>query len=378
MPISRAAYRNFSSTELNARFSNTCDHSVNGSNVDCTNVNTTKIKNVLGVSDTAIRALSRRDEVNVWSAWGPTVRSVSGGKLTNSEPADGEEGNDFAGYNHSAPTPHYNSGGSNTYTFLQSGADLVLSCVLDIGELLYNDVTGIANQATHIHFSIWDGASWITDAAKMIAIADAIDESGGGNSNSIIDFSQAGTRITITGITATKTYTCKIWFCDDGTFDYTGANKVFEMDQFPSWTHQARVKAANHFYLNGPYNDSTVDGDGTFTSGRWDVNNIQINLSAGTVTMYALSLNTGLGSGWGDAAYNSLDLRFKVESGYYDDGGTWQGTLESTSPYYVENEPWNESAYSVQISSAFDIWTPGTGMDTSGYGYRIIIDCNVD
>ncbi len=373
MPLSRAAYRNFSATDINNRMSNTCDKSINGSNVDCTNANTTKIKNVLGVSDTALRILSRRDEVNVWSAWGPTVRSVSGGVLTNTEPADGEECNDFAGYNHSAPTPHFDSGGSNTYTLLQSGSDLVLSCVLDIGELLYNDVTGVANQATHIHFSVWDGASWVTNAAKIIALSSAVD--GAGYSNSIVDFSQAGTRITISGVTSTKTYTCKIWFCSSDTFDYTGANKVFEMSQFASWTHQARVKSANHFYVNGPYNDGAATGASSFTSGRWTVNGAQLDLSTGYLDMNYLTLNAGLGSGWGDTGYDSLALNFIVQEGYYDQSGVWQGTTVSTSSNYVSGYSWNYNGCAVSSIVDFDIWTPGTGMDSSGYGYRIIINC---
>jgi hypothetical protein len=150
------------------------------------------------------------------------------------------------------------------------------------------------------------------------------------------------------------------------------------MTEFPNWTVTAKYKSANHFMVNGPSSAGTTDGDGTWTdaNGYWRVNNLQITLSAGTITMYALDLANPLGGYWGNTAYDSLDLRFKVESGYYNSSGVWVGTLESTSSYYVTGEPWNESYYAVSITSAFDIWTPGTGMDTSGYGYRIIVDCN--
>ena len=380
MALQRAAYRNFSATQINNRLSATCDHVVNGTNVDCTNISLNASKGIVGCSTYSLADICKYTGVNHWSAWGPTVRTVAGGVLTNSHLTDvtGYSLGSFGGYNHLAPTPAFTSGGSNTYSLIQSGADQVFSCVLDIGEVLYNDVTGVTNQATHIHFSIWDGASWVTDAAEVIAIADAVD--GAGNSNSVIDFSQAGTRITISGITTTNTYTCKIWFCDDGTFDYAGGNKVFEMTEFASWTHEVRIKSANHWFINAAYNDTTYDGDGSFTSGRWDVNGCQIDLSTGLMDMNYLTLNTYLGSAWGDTGYNSLDLNFIIQTGYFDESSVWQGTTVSTSSDYVTNEPWNFTGPTCAISGItdFDIWVPGTAMDNSGYGYRFIINCNVD
>ena len=384
MALSRAAYRNFSATQINNRISNTCTHSVNGSNVDCTDVTVSKVRTVLSASPYNLSSLATHANVNHWSAWGPTVRTVVGGVLTNGHltNATGYSLGSFGGYNHSAPTPAFTSGGSNTYSLIQSGADQVFSCVLDIGEVLYNDVTGVANQATHIHFSVWDGASWVSGASEVIAIADAVD--GAGNSNSVIDFSQAGTRITITGITVTNTYTCKIWFCDDGTFDYTGANKVFTMVEFPEWTLQVRIKSGNSWYVNGPENgtntatDAAAAADGTFTSGKWDVSAAALNLTNGTITMTYLKLNTLLSGG-----YNHLHLTFIVESGYFDESSVWQGTVESTSSQYNDGSftdtagNWNQNtSQAVEIASAFDIWTPGTAMDSSGYGYMIKINCD--
>src|SRR3990172_5081290 len=213
MTIARAAYRNFSSAQIAGRLSNTCSRSDTGSAVNCTDCTTNLCENVLGIANTSnISALFSAGSINHWSAWGPTRRTVSGGILTNSHYTTNlDVTNAFCGYNHSAPTPHWDSGGSNTYSLIQSGASQTFSCVLDICELLMNDIQGVANQPTHVHFSVWDGANWVSGASSVIALSSAVD--GAGNSNSIIDFSQSGTRITITNLTSTKTYTLKIWFC---------------------------------------------------------------------------------------------------------------------------------------------------------------------
>ena len=370
MTISRAAYRNFSATEISNRMSNTCDKSVNGSNVDCTNCTTNKCENVLSIANTSnITQLFDASAINHWSAWGPTKRSVSGGVLVNSHYTGNRDiSGAFCGYNHGATAPHYHSGGSNTNSTIQSGGSQVFSCVIDIGELLYNDVSG-ADTVTHVFFSVWDGSTAV--GYSGIALSSATD--GAGASESILDFSQAGTRITVSSISATKTYTCKIWFCSSGTWDYTGTYLEYQLNELANWTHQVRIQSANHWYLNGPYNAATVDGDGTFTSGRWDVNGAQINLSTGLMDLYYLALNTYLGSSWGDTGYDHLHLNVIVESGYYNESGTWVGTTESTSPLIYDGS-WNQS-YITANCSGFDIWTPGTGMNTSGYGYRFILNC---
>lgn len=372
MALSRAAYRNFSSTQINSRMSNTCTHSVNGSNVDCTDITTTKIETVLGLSGTnSLSTFAAASSVNHWSAWGPTTRSTSGSGTTkvlvNSHPSNSNlTMGCWAGYNHSAVTPHYDSGGSNTYAYVQSGGSYDFTCTIDIGELLYNDVSG-ADTVSHVFFSVWDGSS--CSGYYGLALSSATD--GTGDSNSILTFSGSA-KVQLTSLTTTKTYTCKIWFCESGTWDYTGTYFEYKLSELADWTVQIRIKSANHWYLNGPYNSSTTDGDGTFTSGNWDVNNAQITLSTGYATLYALSLNSPLGGSWGGTAYDYMNLYFKIEEGYYD-GSTWYGTQQGSSVLCWSGS-WNQSYYVADFSST-DVWTPGTGMDTSGYGYRFILDC---
>ena len=368
MAISRSAYRNFSASEINSKMSATCDHSVNGSNVDCTNITTDRLNTILGLSNRSWSTIFADTNINHYSAWGGSKRSVSGGVLV----PDGHYSNSnqdigcWAGYNHSAVTPSFKSGGSNTNSTIQSGQSQVFSCSINIGEMLYNDVSG-ASTITTVFFSVWDGSTCV--GYSGINLSSATD---GNTGESILDFSQSGTRITVSNITQTTTYTCKIWFCSSSTWDYTGSYLQYKLSQFPDWTHQVRIQSANHWYLNGAYNNSSVtDGDGTFTSGYWDVNGAQINLSTGNMDLYFLSLNSALGGSWGHTGYDYLNLYIKIESGYYV-GSTWYGTQESSVLVYSGS--WNQSYITVSFSGT-DVWTPGTGMNTSGYGYRFILDC---
>lgn len=157
MTISRAAYRQFTATAINARLSNTCTHSVNGTNVDCTDCTCEKIEDILGITHANATNTSHFDDadINHWSCWGPTIRSLSGSGYTayivNSH-YTGNRGisNAFCGYNHSASTPGWQSGGQATAQatiWVNSGSKATCSAPIDIGEVDYAahwGATGIA------------------------------------------------------------------------------------------------------------------------------------------------------------------------------------------------------------------------------------------
>ena len=376
MALSRAAYRNFTASDIDGRISNTCTHSVNGSNVDCTDITVSKVRTVLGSSAYNLSSLCTATGVNHWSAWGPTTRAFSGGVLTNSDPSSSYSLGSFAGYHHDAITPVYESGGSNTYSYKQSGSDMTFTCVLDIGEIRYDEITNCPHgPVTHFAFSVWDGAT--CKDGKVIAIADAVD--GTGHSSSRMDFSQAGTRITVSGITSTTTYTCKIWLCSNSSWDYTGTYKEGTMTPFADWTVQVRIASANHHYVNAPYNDSTATcADGaTLTSGDWTYTAPVFTESTGQLSMTNLCIG---GSSYGA---HHTHVNAYCESGYYS-GTTWVAvdTYTASTNFFDDTlgPPTDclDGPYSgIQAYPSSGGAVPTlSGLGDNTYGYRVVINVN--
>jgi Sec7-like guanine-nucleotide exchange factor len=69
-------YRAYTASELESRASNTCDMVVSGNNVNCTDITTAKIRNVLSESTNAVGELSDSALVNVYSGFGPTIQMM--------------------------------------------------------------------------------------------------------------------------------------------------------------------------------------------------------------------------------------------------------------------------------------------------------------
>jgi hypothetical protein len=259
----RNTYRDYTATILKNRSSvpNAADITVNASSIDCVKITTGKIKTALSATINKIRGLCQHVNVNHWSAFGPTVRTVVGGVLTNSDPTNGLEG-DFGGYNHSAVAPHFNSKGSATSWVYSSGASHTFRCIIDIGELLYTDIIS-ANDVTHVAFSVWISSTVKGYVVKPIEGSDL----GADNGMNIIDFDyDASNRITVTGITSSATYTCKIWFIDDGTWDYTGANKVCNVPGLEDWTETIRIMLPTYIYNSHDAHTYTIVSE-TFGTG---------------------------------------------------------------------------------------------------------------
>jgi hypothetical protein len=188
----------------------------------------------------------------------------------------------------------------------------------------------------------------------------------------LADFSTSGAdRITIGPINSTKTYTCKIEFLNSNTYDYTGAHTVCKVVELADWDVAIHISSANHFYLNGPNNDSTKYGT-TFTSGRWDINTATFNTANGTMMLNYVKLNTLL-----TGAYNHLHVKAWVESGYFDGSNIWQGTVLTAEYDHLYDGSWNQNlSQAFQVLAPVDIWDIGDPIDNSGYGYRIVIDCD--
>ena len=110
--------------------------------IACVNIDMDLVKTILGVAiDTELYALCRHDNVNRWSAFCPVARSFSGSGFTtdlvNDLPSEGSL-EEFAGYNHSALTPGWQTGGqasAEADIWINSGSKATVSAPICIGEI---------------------------------------------------------------------------------------------------------------------------------------------------------------------------------------------------------------------------------------------------
>lgn len=83
--------------------------------IDCVNISMSQIASVIGVTAGSLYDLCRHANVNRWSEFCPVSRAFSGSgyttDLVNSVPSAPYKLSDFAGYNHNALAPGWQSGG---------------------------------------------------------------------------------------------------------------------------------------------------------------------------------------------------------------------------------------------------------------------------
>ena len=333
--------------------------------INCNNISLMAVKNLIGEPTFSTAAVCTNTDVNVWSAYGPTKRTVSAGYLVNSVPtsAYGYRLSYFAGYNDNAVAPDFINKNSNTEDFFDGPTtNFTFRCRINIGELTYDDIVG-ASTATHVAFSVWNGGTWLDYAIKPIGG----NGHGQDNGKDILDFdTDAGDRLLVSSINNSTTFTLKIWFLSSDAWEPTGTNKVCQLTQLDDWTHNVYILSANHLYINAPYSGGVPGSISGYTSGEWTLNGGSFDDTDGTYIFTTLAVgNYG--------TYNHAEVSAWVELGYYNSGGTWN-IIESytqTSPFYDDalvssgniGGPWDELVMSGTVP-----------MSHGGYGYRIYID----
>lgn len=109
------------------------DMVVNGNTVDCSNLNITQIKNVLGESTTSLSGLCSSPNVNIWSGFSPIEWYIDAQVLKHRVRTPYIMGN-FAGYNHQAPAPYANAT-SYTLSNAYANSQVSISCDVNLGEV---------------------------------------------------------------------------------------------------------------------------------------------------------------------------------------------------------------------------------------------------
>jgi hypothetical protein len=259
----RSAYRTYTASVIKSRSEvpDQTDMTVNGSDVECNNLTTTKTKNALGAATNKIGELSAHANINHWSCFGPTVRSTYGsgyGKvLVNSDPVANFKKGDFAGYNHGAVTPGWQSGGqaaAEANNWVNSGSQATCNANIDIGEIDWEGEMGAIGVAMLI-FDVTDNiVGWGYTALSGIG------------SNFIL----SGTTTISGGIVLDKLDWYAMAFIVDQEItdpeDVISA-MICRVPNISTWEINLKVKVAT---------DITVEASG------WTVDTPAFNLSAGT------------------------------------------------------------------------------------------------
>jgi len=208
--------------------------------VDCRDIPVSDIRRVLKASTSKVRALARNANVNVWSGFGPTVRSVVAEALVNSLSTEGGM-EDFAGYNHQAVTPGWLNAPTPGDIWIASGGSAVFDASLVIGEVRWNEL-GIIG----VVHAIYDGATLVAYVG--------IDFDDDLVADNIIDIS-----VTLLNQTITKTYTGKV-FLVSHLVDYTENDNVCRLPNTTNYTRQVRILPATTVVLDAPVGFTAMVG----------------------------------------------------------------------------------------------------------------------
>lgn len=107
MSKNRTKYRSFSTAWLKSKSNvpDEIDITESGNDILCSNITIGKVRSALGIATSLLSQLSVNAIVNVWSQFGPTIRSFNDtgswdSELVNSNPINNYKLGDFAGYDH--------------------------------------------------------------------------------------------------------------------------------------------------------------------------------------------------------------------------------------------------------------------------------------
>jgi len=140
----RNTYRTYTTSMLKTRSSipSAGDIAEHVGHIDCANISLNAVSDLLDNTTHSLYTLARHANINHWSAFGPTIRSTTGSDydkvLVNSDPADNCSLGSFAGYNHSAVTPGWQTGGqaaAEADNWVNESSQAVVSADIDIGEI---------------------------------------------------------------------------------------------------------------------------------------------------------------------------------------------------------------------------------------------------
>jgi hypothetical protein len=226
--------------------------------IDCVYIDMDLVKDILGVAiDTELYDLCRHANVNRWSAFCPVVRSLTGSgwtkDISNGLPTEGSL-EEFAGYNHGALVPGWQTGGeasAEADIWINSGSKATVSAPICIGE---------------IDWSVFD-AEWV-----VMLIFDETDAIVGWGKT---DIATVANNFTLAGetdntLTLNKNWYGRLLICDNAALadhDDVVSALICRVPNTTTFDIKIKIKEASKLTVNA--NGLTVESAG-------------FNLSAGT------------------------------------------------------------------------------------------------
>lgn len=238
MGLLRGTYRGFSASTINGRLSNTCDHSVSGSNVDCTNITTTKVETVLGLSlgSHSVSTLCTHANIKKWSAWSPYLITINNagmnGTIVWNLPSNNYSLGSFAGYNHNANIPaYYSTTHSNTVITTSDSESVTVEVQFDIGELILTNL----NSALGITLAVFNGASYVTNATRALSTLE--EQCRASNSRAFTVYVNGPSGISTWNNKQSITYTFTLYLISGTSYSYN-SNEIAKLfhNELPSFT----------------------------------------------------------------------------------------------------------------------------------------------
>jgi len=292
-----SAYESFTATAIKtkATIPDQSDMTVNGTNVECSNISIAKVHNGIQSSCLHLYGLCTSPRVNKYSGFGPRYWYVSGGNLVSGIKTPYQLG-DFAGYNHNAPATGWMNKPATTM-WSSPTMDVIFTADINVSEIKYSDITNCHGVA----LTIWNAAG--TSLLKF-QILDVDSGSFGGNCSLECTFT-AGT------ITTETTYTGKIYLTDNTTnFLENLGNALCKIPNIDDFTTTVKV-----------YVSTTLNTSGT---AGWTLSNAAINLSLAEVSFNDMYINN---------SYSNVVIQVRLVKQY--DGST--ETTEFYSGAYTAN-----------------------------------------
>lgn len=239
-------YRGYTAAQLKSRASvpNAADMTVVGNTVECVNINTTKIRNAIGASINSLSGLSQSPLVNVWSGFGPTVRTIVGQALVNSVGAAPHGMGEFAGYNHNARIPGWITSAPSGDMWVNAGGDANFIVNVYVGEVQYQLISpAIVGITLAIYNSAGNLVAWGSRNFEDELVQDDV----------------TSLTATISGVTIDATYTGKVWLVSD-TSDFDDTQIICRLPNTSDFTQNVKIKALTNLTVNS--NGFTVTSPG--------------------------------------------------------------------------------------------------------------------
>lgn len=264
-------YRGYTAAQLKSRATipNQADMIIVGNTVECVNITTAKIRNAIGVASNAIGNLSSHANVNVWSGFGPTVRSVATQVLINNVGTSPHAMGEFAGYNHGARIPGWITNAPSGDIWINANSDAIFTVDVYVGEVQYQLISpAIVGITLAIYNSAGNLVGWGSRNFETDLVQDDV----------------TSLQATVYSIGVETTYTGRIWLVGD-TSAFDDSQISCRLPNTSDFTQTVKLKSFSEWHY---------DGDAQVIPSPWVVNgSVGMNFTTGYFTLNNIASPTG-------------------------------------------------------------------------------------